>query len=128
MRIRPSSLFVDDQDKALRFSTDVLGFVKKTEVPVGTDVGSPWSHRKTSTAPHPQLPRAIKAGARRRSKAREAAGSVPPGRCRAVPGDDPARVDPEYLPAEPALQWRVQVNQLGLAADLQTTLSSVALL
>ena len=29
------SVFVDDQDKALRFYTDVLGFVKKTDVPVG---------------------------------------------------------------------------------------------
>lgn len=37
MRIHLSSVFVDDQDKALRFYTDVLGFVKKTEVPVGTD-------------------------------------------------------------------------------------------
>jgi catechol 2,3-dioxygenase-like lactoylglutathione lyase family enzyme len=35
MRIRLTSVFVDDQDKALRFYTDVLGFVKKTEVPVG---------------------------------------------------------------------------------------------
>jgi catechol 2,3-dioxygenase-like lactoylglutathione lyase family enzyme len=26
---------VDDQDKALRFNTDVLGFVKKTEIPMG---------------------------------------------------------------------------------------------
>ncbi|GAA3446521.1 VOC family protein [Planomonospora venezuelensis] len=37
MRIHLSSVFVDDQDKALRFYTDVLGFVKKTEVPVGED-------------------------------------------------------------------------------------------
>ncbi|MCL7380614.1 VOC family protein [Streptomyces sp. 35G-GA-8] len=37
MRIHLSSVFVDDQDKALRFYTDVLGFVKKTEVPLGTD-------------------------------------------------------------------------------------------
>ncbi|MCM2392935.1 VOC family protein [Streptomyces albipurpureus] len=37
MRIHLSSVFVDDQDKALRFYTDVLGFVKKTEVPVGAD-------------------------------------------------------------------------------------------
>jgi predicted enzyme related to lactoylglutathione lyase len=29
------SVFVDDQDKALRFYTDVLGFVKKTDLPVG---------------------------------------------------------------------------------------------
>lgn len=37
MRIHLTSVFVDDQDKALRFYTDVLGFVKKTEVPVGRD-------------------------------------------------------------------------------------------
>jgi catechol 2,3-dioxygenase-like lactoylglutathione lyase family enzyme len=35
MRINLTSVLVDDQDKALRFYTDVLGFVKKTEVPVG---------------------------------------------------------------------------------------------
>jgi catechol 2,3-dioxygenase-like lactoylglutathione lyase family enzyme len=37
MRIHLSSVFVDDQDKALRFYTDVLGFQKKTEVPLGED-------------------------------------------------------------------------------------------
>lgn len=35
MRIHLTSVWVDDQDKALRFYTEVLGFVKKTEVPVG---------------------------------------------------------------------------------------------
>ena len=35
MRIYVTSVFVDDQDKALKFYTDVLGFVKKTEVPLG---------------------------------------------------------------------------------------------
>ena len=30
-----TSVLVDDQEKALRFYTEVLGFVKKTEVPVG---------------------------------------------------------------------------------------------
>ena len=35
MRIYLSSVFVDDQDKALAFYTDVLGFVKKEDVPVG---------------------------------------------------------------------------------------------
>jgi catechol 2,3-dioxygenase-like lactoylglutathione lyase family enzyme len=35
MRINLSSVFVDDQDKALRFYTQVLGFRKKTEVPLG---------------------------------------------------------------------------------------------
>ncbi|MBO8198392.1 VOC family protein [Streptomyces smyrnaeus] len=37
MRIHLTSVFVDDQDKALRFYTEVLGFVKKTEVPLGVD-------------------------------------------------------------------------------------------
>jgi catechol 2,3-dioxygenase-like lactoylglutathione lyase family enzyme len=35
MRINLTSVLVDDQAKALRFYTDVLGFVKKTEVPLG---------------------------------------------------------------------------------------------
>ncbi len=35
MRIYLSSVFVDDQDKALAFYTDVLGFVKKEDVSLG---------------------------------------------------------------------------------------------
>jgi catechol 2,3-dioxygenase-like lactoylglutathione lyase family enzyme len=35
MRIHLSSVFVDDQDKALQFYTEVLGFIKKTEIPLG---------------------------------------------------------------------------------------------
>jgi catechol 2,3-dioxygenase-like lactoylglutathione lyase family enzyme len=35
MRINLSSVLVDDQAKALRFYTDVLGFAKKSEVPLG---------------------------------------------------------------------------------------------
>jgi catechol 2,3-dioxygenase-like lactoylglutathione lyase family enzyme len=35
MRINLASILVDDQAKALRFYTEKLGFVKKTEVPVG---------------------------------------------------------------------------------------------
>ncbi|GGS97062.1 hypothetical protein GCM10010222_43510 [Streptomyces tanashiensis] len=35
MRIHVTSVFVDDQDKALAFYTEKLGFVKKTEVPLG---------------------------------------------------------------------------------------------
>src|SRR4030095_815388 len=35
MKIVVTSVLVDDQDKALRFYTDVLGFVKKTEIPMG---------------------------------------------------------------------------------------------
>ena len=37
MRINLTSVFVDDQEKALRFYTEVLGFVKKHDVPVGED-------------------------------------------------------------------------------------------
>ncbi|MFD4540029.1 VOC family protein [Streptomyces bauhiniae] len=35
MRINLASVFVDDQEKALRFYTEVLGFVRKADVPLG---------------------------------------------------------------------------------------------
>jgi catechol 2,3-dioxygenase-like lactoylglutathione lyase family enzyme len=35
MRINVTSVLVDDQDKAERFYTEVLGFSKKTEIPMG---------------------------------------------------------------------------------------------
>ncbi len=35
IRIHVTNVLVDDQEKALKFYTDVLGFVKKTEIPVG---------------------------------------------------------------------------------------------
>lgn len=35
MRIGLSSVLVDDQDKAEKFYTEVLGFEKKTDIPVG---------------------------------------------------------------------------------------------
>ena len=35
MRITLTSVLVDDQAKALRFYTDILGFEKKTEIPLG---------------------------------------------------------------------------------------------
>lgn len=35
MKINLTSVLVDNQDKALKFYTEVLGFVKKTDVPVG---------------------------------------------------------------------------------------------
>ena len=35
MRIKLISLFVDDQEKALRFYTDVLGFQTRHDVPLG---------------------------------------------------------------------------------------------
>jgi predicted enzyme related to lactoylglutathione lyase len=39
MRIKLHSIFVNDQEKALRFYTDVLGFRKKQDFPVG---GARW--------------------------------------------------------------------------------------
>jgi predicted enzyme related to lactoylglutathione lyase len=35
MKIKLASVMVDDQDKALKFYTEVLGFVKKREIPMG---------------------------------------------------------------------------------------------
>ncbi|SCY31211.1 Catechol 2,3-dioxygenase [Nitrosospira sp. Nl5] len=35
MKIKLSSVFVDDQDKALKFYTEVLGFIKKNDMPAG---------------------------------------------------------------------------------------------
>jgi catechol 2,3-dioxygenase-like lactoylglutathione lyase family enzyme len=40
MRIYVTSVLVDDQEKALRFYTDALGFVKKNDIPVGG--GARW--------------------------------------------------------------------------------------
>ncbi|MHC1562749.1 VOC family protein [Actinomycetospora sp. C-140] len=37
MRIRLTSLFVDDQRAALAFYTDVLGFTKRHDIPLGDD-------------------------------------------------------------------------------------------
>lgn len=34
MRIKLTSVFVSDQEKALQFYTQVLGFVKKTDIPI----------------------------------------------------------------------------------------------
>lgn len=35
MKIKLTSVFVDDQEKALQFYTEVLGFIKHTDVPAG---------------------------------------------------------------------------------------------
>jgi catechol 2,3-dioxygenase-like lactoylglutathione lyase family enzyme len=35
MKIKLTSVTVTDQDKALKFYTEILGFVKKTEIPMG---------------------------------------------------------------------------------------------
>ena len=35
MKIKLASVLVDDQENALKFYTEVLGFIKKTEIPMG---------------------------------------------------------------------------------------------
>jgi catechol 2,3-dioxygenase-like lactoylglutathione lyase family enzyme len=35
MKIKLTSVMVSDQDKALAFYTEILGFIKKTEIPMG---------------------------------------------------------------------------------------------
>lgn len=35
MKINITSVMVDDQDKALKFYTEILGFIKKTDIPLG---------------------------------------------------------------------------------------------
>jgi catechol 2,3-dioxygenase-like lactoylglutathione lyase family enzyme len=37
VRIKLTSVFVSDQEKALHFYTEVLGFAKKTDIPLGKD-------------------------------------------------------------------------------------------
>jgi catechol 2,3-dioxygenase-like lactoylglutathione lyase family enzyme len=36
VQIKLASIFVDDQDKALRFYTGILGFAKMADIPMGT--------------------------------------------------------------------------------------------
>lgn len=35
MKINLTSVMIDDQDKALKFYTEILGFVKKNDIPMG---------------------------------------------------------------------------------------------
>ncbi|MFJ6533579.1 VOC family protein [Microbacterium sp. NPDC091662] len=48
MRIEMTSIFVDDQRKALAFYTDVLGFTKHHDIPLGDDS---WLTVKSTEAP-----------------------------------------------------------------------------
>jgi len=64
MRINLASVLVDDSEKALRFYTDVLGFVKKHDIPVGEDrwltVVSPQDPDGTELALEPSSHPAVK--------------------------------------------------------------------
>jgi catechol 2,3-dioxygenase-like lactoylglutathione lyase family enzyme len=64
MKIQLTSVFVDDQDKALRFYTEVLGFEKKEDVPVGEyrwlTLVSPAEHDGTRLLLEPDAHPAVK--------------------------------------------------------------------
>ena len=47
MKIKITSLYVDDQDKALRFYTEVLGLPRKPISVRAHIVGSPWFLRRS---------------------------------------------------------------------------------
>jgi predicted enzyme related to lactoylglutathione lyase len=51
MKIKITSVMVDDQEKALKFYTMILGFVKKTEIPMGK--------HKWLTVVSPEAPRDV---------------------------------------------------------------------
>jgi catechol 2,3-dioxygenase-like lactoylglutathione lyase family enzyme len=64
MRINLASVLVDDQDKALRFYTGILGFQEKTNVPVGEyrwiTVVSPEDRDGTELVLEPDVHPAVK--------------------------------------------------------------------
>ena len=75
-----SSVYVDDQDKALRFYTEVLGFVKKAEFPVGE---YRWLTVVSPDEPDGQRPGLDNGTLNQRSPA-------PPAGLRVMPGKQPA--------------------------------------
>jgi len=64
MRINVTSVFVDDQQKALRFYTETLGFRKKREIPLGDafwlTVVSPEEPDSTELLLEPDIHPAVK--------------------------------------------------------------------
>jgi predicted enzyme related to lactoylglutathione lyase len=64
MKIKLNSIFVENQDKALKFYTEVLGFKKSKEIPVGEfkwlTVVSPEGHRDVELVLEPNANPAAK--------------------------------------------------------------------
>ena len=65
MKIKLTSVLVDDQEKALRFYTEILGFVKKDDVPLGDarwlTVASPEEPEGTQLLLEPDFNPAVQA-------------------------------------------------------------------
>ena len=47
IKLKLSSIFVEDQNKALKFYTEILGFEKKADVPVGENAWLTVGHKKS---------------------------------------------------------------------------------
>ena len=47
IKLKLSSIFVEDQNKALKFYTEILGFEKKADVPVGEHAWLTVGHKKS---------------------------------------------------------------------------------
>ena len=47
IKLKLSSIFVEDQNKALKFYTEILGFEKKIDVPVGEHAWLTVGHEKS---------------------------------------------------------------------------------
>jgi predicted enzyme related to lactoylglutathione lyase len=63
MRINLVSIHVDDQERALKFYTEVLGFLKSQEIPVGEfrwlTVRSPEEGRRSCRSSRTTIPREV---------------------------------------------------------------------
>jgi catechol 2,3-dioxygenase-like lactoylglutathione lyase family enzyme len=73
MKIKLNSVLVDDQDKALKFYTEILGFVKKMDIPMGSarwlTVVSPEEPKGTELVLEPDWNSALAGAAKTYKKA-----------------------------------------------------------
>ncbi len=87
MRFRHTSVYVDDQKAALRFYTEVLGFVPKVEIPIGPDFWLTVVSPQDPDGPQLLLAPSGHRGRRCAGRVRAAPRSRQPDRDRTVFGD-----------------------------------------
>jgi len=126
MKLKLMSVFVDDQDKALKFYTDILGFVKKLDFPMGKfkwlTVVSPEEQDGTQLLLEPNHNPAAKTYQTSDLSARDTRGVIlchghPDG----IPKTQETRRDPVRHPwaSGPLSAWRLSVSpDLYAAPDL----------